>query len=520
MKYSLILFVLLFTGTLSAQTIKWSKPQKYGRAGDVRQVLTTPSEDVYVARSGGRGFGSSQRLTIDKYRASNLQLMRQEEYDLRYDNSRSEYDFILPFGERIYLFTSNNDRARKENRLLCQEIDYDRLRTAGEPQVVARAEAKLLREGEFSYSISPDSTHLLIYNSQPLKRREAERFDLRVFDQNMELQWERSVTLPYTRDFFDVTSLEVDEQGNAYVLGIVYSELNRLRRNGNATYTYTILAYRNGGQEVIEYPVQLPGVFINGMTMRVNNSGELVANGLYSNRRTDQARGAFFLRIDPITKEVVAANKKEFDFEVITQSMGGLGKAIARNREDSSNERRAPELRNYTIRDIVLRSDGGTVMIAEQYFVTSTVTSDQNGVTTSRDIYHYQDILLTNIRPDGTIEWTTRIPKRQVSEEDFGRYSGFVHAVSKGKIYLFFNDHDRNFKKERKVRPRPYGGKRNAVFALVAVDASGKWTAEKLGSARKVKAIPRPQVARQTARNEITLVGNWRRKFRVGVLKL
>ena len=522
-RLSLCLAFLVLTTTVFAQRkrakIRWSERFKINNLGTPHQLLIADDEALYAPRSPRGLFSSNQRFAIDKYDKQRLRLKRQETFNLRYEKSASEYDFVLPFGERLWLFLSNNDRSAKTNRLLAQEISLDRLEEIGEPRLVATADAKLLREGEFDYQISPDSTHLLIYNTQPIKRREAETFDLRIFNRDMTLQWERSVTLPYTRDLFDVKNLQVDDQGNAYVLGVVFSERFRLRRNRQATYRYVVLAYRPGG-EAAEYTVDLADVFINGMALRVNDRGELICNGLYSNRNTGLAKGAFYARIDPESKAIVAQNLKEFDIDVITQRMGGLAKNIAERREEKGNKRRAPELASYAIRDIILRSDGGSVMLAEQFFVTQSTTTT-NGVTNTTYTYHYNDILVTNIRPDGEIEWTVRVPKGQRTTDDGGYASSFVHAVSQGKIHLLFNDHPKNYKRaERRVRPRVFAGRKKTAFTLASIDTRGDVTYRSIGEGKKAKAILLPRRSQQVGKHEIGVIGKWRRKFRIGVVEL
>ena len=299
----------------------------------------------------------------------------------------------------------------------------------------------------------------------------------------------------------------------------MYTERNRLRRNRRATYRYVVLAYRPG-QKAVEYAVDLPDVFINGMVLRVNTAGELVCNGLYSNQNTGRAKGAFYARIDPDSKKVVAKNLKEFELDVITQSMGNLGKTLAENREEKGNPRRAPELQRYRIRDIILRSDGGSVMLAEQYYVEARTTTS-GGVTTTTYVYFYNDILVTNIRPDGEIDWTVRVPKRQRTNDDRGYASGFVHAVSGGKIHLLFNDHPKNYKKaERNVRPRRFVGRKKSVYTLASITPAGKLKYTAIGEGKKSKVILLPQRSQQIDKNEIGVLGQWRRKWRVGVVKL
>ena len=98
---------------------------------------------------------------------------------------------------------------------------------------------------------------------------------------------------------------------------------------------------------------------------------------------------------------------------------------------------------------LILRNDGGALLIAEQYFVQEEYDRNQfydpyysnyyNRNYNDIDyVYNYNDIIVVNIRPDGEIEWTARIPKRQVTTNDGGYYSSYAMSIVRSKIYFVF----------------------------------------------------------------------------------
>ncbi|MBK6551495.1 MAG: hypothetical protein IPG11_13980 [Flavobacteriales bacterium] len=110
-------------------------------------------------------------------------------------------------------------------------------------------------------------------------------------------------------------------------------------------------------------------------------------------------RHSFFLKLDQNTKQVTHSSFKEFDADFITQYMTEKEEAKASKRADKKGEE--IELYNYELRDIVRRTDGGAVMVGEQYrfYVTTTTTSSPNGGTTTTTTYHYiyNDIIVVNV---------------------------------------------------------------------------------------------------------------------------
>ena len=76
----------------------------------------------------------------------------------------------------------------------------------------------------------------------PYKKKQPERFALRVYDPTFSLIWERDISLPYNDEFFEVADQQIDNNGNVYLLGIAYQGKGRKGiKDGAVTYKYTIL---------------------------------------------------------------------------------------------------------------------------------------------------------------------------------------------------------------------------------------------------------------------------------------
>ena len=322
----------------------------------------------------------------------------------------------------------------------------------------------------------------------------------------------------------------MDAAGNVYLLGVIYTAGRRAERRNAPTYQYVILAYRDGGERVDEYRIDLPDVFISELTFRVNDAGELVCAGFYSGRSSSGIRGSYFLRIDPATKQVLAKGLKDFGFELITQYMRPGEAKRAAKREAEGDTRRAPELFRYQLDDLILRSDGGALLVAEQFFVDRIelgvgpfyAGAGFYGRTNRqvRYLYNYNDLLVVNIRPDGEIEWTTRIPKAQQTEDDGGRYSSYAMANVRDKLYFVFNDDRDNFRGEEQRYLQEFNGRRNSVIALVEVRMDGSWDSYPLGLNSDAQILTRPKTCKQIGLRTMALLGERGRTYRFGKLSL
>ena len=114
-------------------------------------------------------------------------------------------------------------------------------------------------------------------------------------------------------------------------------------------------------------------------------------------------------------------------------------KEKAKIAEERNDNRRSAELYNYSLDELILRSDGGAVLVAEQFYVQEERYNDNpfgyggfgygyypyNPYSYSRYrnnyqtdyYYNYNDIIVVNIRPTGEIEWASRIPKKQENQK-------------------------------------------------------------------------------------------------------
>lgn len=104
---------------------------------------------------------------------------------------------------------------------------------------------------------------------------------------------------------------------------------------------------------------------------------------------------------------------------LITSDWSEKKKGKTQKKEDRGKE--ATQLYNYNIRGLMTQSDGSIIGLMEKYYVVVHTSKDaQTGATTTTSVYHYDDLIIYKIQPNGTFEWIKRIPKRQYSHNDRG----------------------------------------------------------------------------------------------------
>ncbi len=152
----------------------------------------------------------------------------------------------------------------------------------------------------------------------------------------------------------------------------------------------------------------------------------------------------------------------------------------------------------YDIQELIVRSDGGVVLISE--FINETSEAYEytdydpyyGGYrTSSRYInYHeYEDILLIMIDPDGALSWEDVIRKKQVSREDHGRNSSFALLNVQSQLFFIFNE-DISY---------------NTNVLQYVLDTGGKINRNTMFNANTNEVMLVPRKARQVSGNEIII---------------
>jgi hypothetical protein len=96
------------------------------------------------------------------------------------------------------------------------------------------------------------------------------------------------------------------------------------------------------------------------------------------------------------------------------------------------------------LQEILLRQDGGIVLVAERY------REVQRGASAGRGFfrdgmrmiidYYYDDMFVLAIQPNGQIQWKSALHKKQYSQDDDGTFSSYFLMRTPDKMRLFFND--------------------------------------------------------------------------------
>lgn len=301
---------------------------------------------------------------------------------------------------------------------------------------------------------SEDRSKLLVFYVENQDIVHAYSFDL----PTQSLLWEHKFTLDdflYSRDFIQAL---VDNRGQANFIFQKDNFRSRRKEHYYQVYTY------NGAGEPITTNIPMDEYLSYDVFFEADNlNNQIIAAGLYADNNTERAMGFFYLRVNP-----KSANQPLIKFTPFSEDF--LQNLLGRDYRESKG------LNEASVREIVLRRDGGALLIAERNKQLQRRTS-----TTSRVYYdpsernlvdfYYEEVFVLSIHPDGQLHWETILHKKQYSQDDNGMFSSYFLFETPGRLRFLFNDEIRY---ENTVSEYVINGlgeyDRNSLFSTTKLD--------------------------------------------------
>ena len=490
--------------------IEWGPEQKESKKSTLADIIGYDETGFYALKTQIKNLGFSALITLEHFN-NELGKTKSVEIELKEKKYDKKLEGLYLLNNKLYLLTSLKDKKTKINKLYVETIDKQTLLLNGDSKEIATidyANHRKFNAGTFNYKLSRDSSKVLIYYNLPYEKGASEKFGFQVYDNELNKLWEKEIELPYKEELFEVENYRVANDGNVYLLGVIFKDKRRVKRHGEPNYKYQVLSYTDKGNKLTEYPIEVEDHFLTDMIITINEDKDIVCGGFYSAKGTFTVKGSYFLKIDDETKEIKAKSFNEFGIDFITQNM-------TERQEKKSNKKaekgKKPELYKYFLDEIILKDNGGAVLIGEQFYIVSvarTYTNPNGGITTTyTNHYYYNDIIVVNMGADGNIVWTEKIPKRQVSVNDGGFFSSYTITVVNDKMYFVFNDNPKNLEYTGEGKIYNFNRGRESLVVLVELDKNGNQTREAIFSAKEAEVLIRPKVCEQISNTELILFG-------------
>lgn len=509
---------LLSVGTIAQRIAdqpfqtKWGKIFEDDKKTFVQYLIGYDKTGFYALTDKYKGGDLTDGSSEIQYFNHDLTLQRSQPIKFKTGDKYETLESFIQLREDIYMFTSLADYKTRKQSMYVRKLNKRTLLPEQAVTKVAEIQMRksVFREvttGSFSIRTSRDSSHVMIFYQLPFKMGEPERFGVHVLDKHLREIWKKEISMPIPDQLFSMISMRVSNTGKVFVLGKHDKDQWRQKRNGKPNYEYKILVYGPGNDEGREYPLPADDRFLSQMTIAILDNGDIACAGFYSDEGLKSVRGTFFLRIDSASAQVVASTFKEFDNSFLTQNMKERQADRLMRKEERGGD---VEIAAYQISDLVVRSDGGLILVAEQY-TSTTITHGSGSSSYTTTSYFYGDIMVVNINPEGAIDWSALLPKNQATSEIGTFLFSYSLAVVGKNLYVMFNDDPKNIAFQMPGEPKLLKGFESSIIMVNKINDKGEVKRYPIFSTLGTDLTFLPRVSEKVSPNEMILFAKWKR---------
>ena len=346
---------------------------------------------------------------------------------------RIELPFIKKASANIHFVSSKNglvvffeQKVAKKINLFASKLQDDN--TFSPPISLVETTTAFFKERtEFQFAHSEDKQKHLIYNYTETDNQ----WVLQAVVVNNELAIETNISQNISQDnFYFLNEQAISNNGTIYI-----TSGNRISNKGSVEELNVLLATQNQHAFAI-VKTTLNNHAISDLQLIIDNKNhQLYISGFFSDNKFSLPKGIFYLTVD----------------ENQTQNIAHFT-ALALQLQNGMSD-----MRNLQMRAISLKKEGGIELIAEKYSQIIRTISSGPALTlgmntmqeTSRTVqeFNYDEVVIFNLKTDGTLDWSQTLLKDQQTQDDGGIYSSFGLLENKlGKVYIF---NDMNTKNSR-----------------------------------------------------------------------
>ena len=468
-RWGLLTAILLCTMLVHkalAQDIIYSGYEKYDlRSGDF-SVIGKVGGKLYTYRSSTEGF------FLDMW---DDQMVRQSTVILDFFPTKIYETRFIAYPDKIIALYQSLERGKVVQH--AAQLDAAS-RLIGEPLRLDSAKTGFFGSNRdyFSSVVSEDKHYFAVYAAN-VKGAELELSATVLDDQ---LHQVRRFTKHYEGEKgLDRGEAMLGNDGTFYIPAV--------HKVGNQDYAdaVTLLSIEPSETVLRRSPLPLKERFAASTFMRVDNSNNRIyIGGFYSEKKNGNYDGVIYAQYNIAAHAL--ENQKMLAFDDRLKEATG-----ERNKKRAFND--------YQVRQLIVKKDGGFVMISESYEMTTRNIGSPYGYSSfgmgyspfmsNRTIreYRYGDILSLSYNANGEREWNAFVRKEQYSQEDGGLYSSYALLNTGGSLGFLYNDFS----------------SRRLSIQLATVDGDGKIAMHPLNAAGNEDPSWLPRSGKQVAAREL-----------------
>lgn len=386
------------------------------------------------------------------------------------------FEDIEQINGKLYYFYSIWDDRTESKQLYVKELDFAGGKMNSEGKRIIKTDGKA---NGFYVESSKDEQKLMVkYRKRPEKKNDDISYDIigfYLFDWEMNPLWNKEVKMPYTEKKMNNIDYSIDSYGNSYILTTVYKDnsTKRFKKDGSINYHMELMKVDAKTKELTQTKIELNDQHINRIWLYESEKGKMVCAGFFNDGKdSDAADGVFMAQVDEGNS---LTNVKSHDIPVDVINLY-KSRRIQNKNEKKEERGKNTEFQELELREFITRTDGSAILVGEQHY-SRTHTTFTDGRTRNYTTYHYNDILISKLNPDGSLAWMKVLPKRQQSRSPRGSL-GFKYFTKNNNHYLLLMDHYKNLELSIDKYPKTYGD--GAGGNLIAYKVTDDGTVSKI----------------------------------------
>ena len=452
------------------------------------------------------------------------------------------FEEITLLNDRLYVIGSVYKRKDKIFNLVGIEFSEDGVLSNNMITMFESQVAKSSDRGGFYFKQSPDENKLLVMHTALFEKEDAMKYEIKLFDDSLNVNFATEDKVSYDdskKDYqFTISDFDVNSKNDVF---LIVNEGYRDNKKKEKIEKFELHIFKNQNKykkEVVNIDVKDKEIINCKMLSTNKNTIQIV--GFYSSVRENgkankELKGVYNATINLDTNANENLKFNEFDYETKVKLLG---------------ERRAKKGKDvrplYEIHSIIEKNDGGLIVVSEYRMVLVGQTQGFGPLGFTPITYITNEMIVTCLKPDGTLEWSNVVAKDQAAAVTvlslgfFGtggngrfnvsagisipltvmgkgpEYLSGIPIYKDGQLNIIFNDNKKNKGITDIEEIKSLGNYNNSVPTLFVFDDKGQITRKDPEEAIKNELVMRPGIFYRKNQKEYLIYASRKSEDKLG----
>lgn len=243
------------------------------------------------------------------------------------------------------------------------------------------------------------------------------------------LLWQQHEKISDTAPLSELFASHINNKGELFLFFNQKTSRRQLKQH------QILVAAIDSSKKTTEFRLPLPDIYLQSCITTYDERNQQVIIAGFSGTTTNFTDAMFYIGLKP---------------DIYTAQGGGISYKNSLYEESflrsvtASRRKKAGGIPNLQAEAIILRQDGGAMLIGEQVTVKNYELTVGGLPTSPRNVRQQADYWIGNVvlgafHPDGSVHWQNVLHKNQNSENDFGIYASFLLLKTPTALRLLYN---------------------------------------------------------------------------------